>query len=133
MRNLHVLSLALMAACTASAGAEVQSSPEAGTRLQEAIAGRNAEAPVACVRQRDIRGRRIIDEGTIVFQGVGNLVYVNRTRHACAGLRSWHALRTRTLGTQLCQGDLVIGFDPTNGTEYGGCTLGEFTPYRRTS
>lgn len=133
MRSLVAVPFALLAACTASMGPEVESSPEAEARLQEALAGRTAGPPVACVQQREIRGRRSIDEQTILFEATGSTVYVNRTRNACAGMRSWHALRTRTLGTSLCEGDLVVPFDSTSGIEYGGCTLGEFIPYRRSS
>ena len=133
MRSLVAIPLALLAACSASVGPEVQSSPESEARLQEALAGRVAGSPVACLQQRDIRGRRAIDEQTILFDGPGSVVYVNRARNACAGLRPWHALRTRTLGTSVCEGDLVVPFDPNSGIEYGGCTLGQFTPYRRSS
>jgi hypothetical protein len=27
--------------------------------------------------------------------------------------------------------DIVTVVDPTSGTNYGGCSLGDFTPYRR--
>ena len=131
MRSLVAIPFAVLAACTVSAGPQVETSPEAEARLQEALAGRTAGAPVACLQQREIRGRRAIDEQTILFDATGGLVYVNRTRTACAGLRSWHALRTRTLGTSVCEGDLVVPFDSTSGIEVGGCTLGQFTPYRR--
>ena len=132
MRSLVAIPVFILAACTASYGPEMESSPEAEARLQEALAGRTAGAPVACLQQREIRGRRAIDEQTILFEATGSVVYVNRTRNACAGLRPWHALRTRTLGTSVCEGDLIVPFDPNSGIEYGGCTLGAFTPYRRT-
>ena len=133
MSILIAVPFAFLAACAVSAGPHVESGPEAEARLEEALAGRTAGAPVACLQQREIRGRRAIDEQTILFEATGSVVYVNRTRNACAGLRPWHALRTRTLGTSVCEGDLVVPFDSTSGIEYGGCTLGEFTPYRRSS
>jgi hypothetical protein len=34
--------------------------------------------------------------------------------------------------SQLCRGDIVTVFDPISGVEFGGCSLGEFTPYRAT-
>ena len=132
MRTAHYLPLAALAACTMATGSDsVAMTADAQARLDEALAGRTAEAPVACVQRRDLRGNRAIDERTILFEGTGNLVFVNRTRNACAGVRPWHALRMRTLGTSLCENDLVVAFDPTSGIEYGGCSLGEFTPYRR--
>ena len=131
MRQFVAVPLALLAGCAVSAGPEVAASPESEQRLETALAGRVAGRPVACVQQRQIRSKRPIDEGTILFTGTNGLVYVNRTRSSCAGLRPWHALRSRNLGTSMCEGDLVVGFDPTSGIEYGGCSLGTFTPYRR--
>lgn len=130
MKTLIAFSLAL---CGGGGVVYAAQSTRAGpeTRLAAALENRVAEAPVACVQPRQIRGNTPIDENTILFQGTGGRVYVNRTRSSCAGLRAWHALRSRRIGTSLCEGDLVVGFDPASGIEYGGCTLGEFEPYRR--
>ncbi|MDQ8756993.1 hypothetical protein RCO27_12215 [Sphingosinicella sp. LHD-64] len=132
MKALIAIAAAGLAGTVAfAAGVHRDADPE--RRLATALEGRVAEPPVACVMSRQLRGNTPIDESTILFQGIGGRVYVNRTRNACAGLRSWHALRSRRLGTSLCEGDLVVAFDPTSGVERGGCTLGEFEPYRRAS
>lgn len=90
-----------------------------------------AGAPTSCVRQRDLRGNRSAGEGAIIFDGPGSLIYVNRPRGGCPMLGANRALLTRTPSTRLCEGDIATVFDPVSSLEYGGCGLGEFTPYRR--
>lgn len=132
MKLLLVPALALTAACTASADTEaaVSAGETAEATLGARLAGRVAGEPVSCVSMRNIRGSRIHDENTIVFEA-GSTLYVNRTRGACPSGRMSQALRYRTSATSLCSGEMVSVFDPTTGVEYGGCSLGEFTPYRR--
>lgn len=100
-------------------------------RLAEELQGRVAEPAVACVNQRDLRGNRSAGEGAIVFDGPGRLIYVNRPPAGCPELNLGRALLTRTTSSRLCRGDIVTIFDPVSGSEYGGCGLGDFTPYRR--
>lgn len=134
MKKLAFLPIALLAGCAVHADETVDATPGSEARLASALGGRvPAGPPVACVRQQDLSGNRIIDERTILFEGPGSTVYVNRTRSACAGMREWHALRLRTIGTQMCEGELVVAFDANSGIEYGGCSLGQFQPYRRPS
>ena len=132
MKRLFLCPALLLVACTAHSDEPFHSSPQAQDRLAAALEGRvPAGPPLSCVPQRDVRGNDIIDDRTILFEGPGNTVYVNRTRTSCGGVRPWHALRLRTVGSQMCENDLVVAFDPTSGTEYGGCALGRFEPYRR--
>jgi hypothetical protein len=130
---LSLLGLAALAACTASADDRVEASAAEEAALGEALGGRTAGRPVSCVRQQDLRNSRGAGPGTILFDGPGDLVYVNRTLSACPAIRPWYAIRHRTTQTAMCTGELIQVFDPANGVEYGGCTLGEFTPYRRGS
>lgn len=131
MKTLWLIPILLLSGCMAQADESLGPDP-APDRLAAALADRvPAGDPIACVRQRDLRGNTIIDEGTILFDGPGDMVYLNRTRSVCAGMRPWHALRFRTVGTQMCEGELIVAFDPASGMEYGGCTLGRFQPYRR--
>ena len=102
-----------------------------GAELDEALAGRTAGSPVACVRQQDLRNTRAIGSGTILFDGPGNTVWVNRTRSSCPRIEPWHAIRHQTINTAMCSGELIRVFDPQTGVEYGGCSLGDFTPWRR--
>ena len=100
--------------------------------LVEELRGRVQAGPtVSCVPQRDLRGNRSVGEGAIIFDGPGNLIYVNRPPAGCPDMRFGRALITRTTSSRLCAGDIVTVADLTSGSEYGGCGLGEFTPYRR--
>ena len=130
MNKLILIPALLVAGCAAYADQPVQPSAEARERLDTALAGKVAGTPLACVRAQDLRGNRIIDERTIVFEGPGRTVYLNRLRTACAGMRPWHAIRRRTIGPSMCEGELVRAFNPAGGIEYSGCSLGEFVPYR---
>jgi hypothetical protein len=138
MKIITMLFAAILAAgCThnggpeASARARTQATEdEAG--LAAALSGRIAVPPQNCVNERDLGGNKSYGRGVIVFSGSTNdVVYVNRPAAGCPDLASGRALKTRTPMTQLCRGDIVTVFDPVSGFEYGSCSLGEFTPYRR--
>jgi hypothetical protein len=134
MKNLAALSLAAFAAaCTATAGdAPSEMSATAQSRLTEELRGRVAGPPLSCVSQRDLRGNRSVGEDVILFDGPSkDVVYVNRPSGGCPQLNSGRALITRTTSNQLCRGDIAVVFDTASGIEFGGCGLGDFTPYRR--
>jgi hypothetical protein len=138
MKTIIMLLAAVLAAgCTHNGGPQASeraraqaAEDEAG--LAAALSGRIAGPPQDCVDARDLGGNKSYGRGVILFGGrTDDVVYVNRPAAGCPGLDFGWALKTRTTTTQLCRGDIVIVFDPVSGTEYGGCGLGEFTPYRR--
>ena len=129
-RILGISMLAVAAGCAASA--PVQLSANEQSRLGEALAGRVAGPAVNCVSQRNLRGNRSIGEGVILFESTGGVVYVNRPPAGCPSLGFGRTLVTRTTGTQLCRGDTATVVDMSSGMGFGGCALGDFTPYRRT-
>ncbi len=91
-----------------------------------------AGPPVSCVRLTDIGGNRSVGNNALIFEGrTSGRLWVNRPPAGCPVLRHGRALQTRTTSTQLCRGDIATVFDPVSGTDYGGCGLGDFTPYRR--
>ena len=127
--SVPILIAALAGGCAVQEPAA--SSEAARSRLAEALAGRSAGEPVACVSQVGLRNYRAIGEGALLFDGPGGVVYVNRPAGGCPGLEFGRTIRTRTPSSQLCSGDIVTAFDPVSGAEFGGCGLGEFVPYRR--
>jgi hypothetical protein len=133
MRIFTLLPFAALAACTASAGGGVETSAAEEAALGEALAGRTAGQAVSCVRQQDLRNSRGAGPSAILFDGPGGVVYVNKTLSSCPRIQPWHAIRHRTSQTAMCTGELIQVFDPQTGVNYGGCSLGEFTPYRRGS
>ncbi|MGD1148146.1 MAG: hypothetical protein ABR961_09375 [Thermoanaerobaculaceae bacterium] len=138
MKTIIVLSAAILAAgCIHNGGPEANARAQAQAAKDEAtlaaaLSGRIAGPPQDCVSQGDLGGNKSFGRGVILFSGrVNDVVYVNRPPAGCPDLDFGRALKTRTTTTQLCRGDIVTVFDPSSGTEYGGCSLGEFTPYRR--
>jgi len=138
MRTAILLGAAALAVGCASERMDVSAAESAvmnvadGAELEEALEGRTAGEPRNCVRSQDVRNSRSAGRDTILFDGPGNTVYVNRTSGSCPRIQPWHAIRHRTISTSLCSGELIRVFDPQTGVEYGGCSLGAFVPWRRT-
>ena len=125
-----MLGLAALAGCAVDdRTAELNSSDTAD--LTMALAGRTEGEPRNCVRQQDVRNTRSVGGNTILFDGPGGIVYVNRASGSCPRIQPWHAIRHRTINTSICSGELIRVFDPQTGVEYGGCSLGSFVPWRR--
>jgi len=138
MKTIIMLSAVILAVgCTHNGGREASARVQAQVAKDEAdlaaaLSGRIAGPPQDCVSERDLGGYKSYGRGVILFSGGTNdVVYVNRPPVGCPDLNFGWALKTRTTTTQLCRGDIVTVFDPISGTEYGGCSLGEFMPYRR--
>jgi hypothetical protein len=138
MKTIIMLFAAILAAgCTHNGGPEASARARAQAAEDEAdlaaaLSGRIAGPPQDCVNQGDLGGNKSYGRGVILFSGRTNdVVFVNRPAGSCPDLNFGRALKTLTTTTQLCRGDIVTVFDPISGTEYGGCGLGEFTPYRR--
>ncbi|HET9426762.1 MAG TPA: hypothetical protein VFO69_00230 [Allosphingosinicella sp.] len=130
------ISLAVAGAATLLSGCMMEEEPgisaEAQSRLAVELEGYAPDGPaVSCVRSPDLEGNRTVGPDTIVFSGPGGRKWVNHTRGGCPSLEFGRALRFRTTSPQLCSGDIAVVFEPTTGIEYGGCALGDFTPYRR--
>jgi hypothetical protein len=133
MRNLAWLScLGLLAAgCTDERPVAATASDEA--QLSAALAGyEQSGPPLSCVNLRDLRGNRSVGEAAIIFEGpTSATLYVNRPAGGCPDLGFGRALVTRTTSTRLCRGDIATVYDVATRTNYGGCGLGDFLPYRR--
>ena len=129
MRRFFPAAAVLLAAgCTMAE--PVERSGPVPAAVAAAMEGRVAGPPVACVDQRGLRGNRAI-AGAMLFEGPGDVVYVNQGIGGCQALAHGRAMRTSNPVGRLCRGDLVTAFDPVSGVEFGGCTLGDFVPYRR--
>lgn len=135
---MKAMMMAAAGAATLLAGCmvdeDVEAMAQADSRLAADLEGYAVAGPaVGCVRMSDLQGNRTSGADAIIFTGSNGRLWVNRTRGSCPSLDSGRALRFRTTTTQLCSGDIAAVFDPTTGVEYGGCSLGDFTPYRRTN
>ena len=123
-----ILAAGLVAGCAAEPAFE-RAGPMPAP-VVEAMQGRVAGPPLACVRQSGLRSNRVV-AGAVLFEGPGGVVYVNRGLGGCPGLALGRAIRTSTPTGSLCRGDIVTAFEPVSGSEFGSCTLGEFIPYHR--
>jgi len=133
MRMILLLPLAALAACTVGADRTAELNMSDSLDLSDALTGRAEGEPRSCVRQQDVRNTRSVGGNTILFDGPGGIVYVNQASGSCPRIQPWHAIRHRTINNSICSGELIRVFDPQTGVEYGGCSLGEFTPWRRGS
>lgn len=131
MRHLILLASACLAAGCAN-DEPVETTARDLSRMEAELRGYEpAGPPVSCVSMRTLQGNRSVGEGAIVFDGPVGRKWVNRPPAGCPTLDSGRALRVRTSSSQLCRNDIVSILDPVSGTEYGGCGLGDFEPYRR--
>ncbi|WP_114952930.1 hypothetical protein [Sphingosinicella terrae] len=119
-----------MVGCTAENELGSAAAPPSQALTAE-LSGRTAGQPLPCVSQRDLRGNRSVGNEAILFEGPGDVVYVNRPPGGCATLNSGRTLVTRTTSGRLCRGDIVTIVDPVSGVDFGSCGLGDFVPYRR--
>ena len=131
MRYLILLASACLAAgCTTDE--PVETAARDLSRMEAELRGYEpAGPPVSCVSMRTLQGNRSVGEGAIVFDGPVGRKWVNRPPAGCPTLDSGRALRVRTSSSQLCRNDIVTILDPVSGSEYGGCGLGDFEPYKR--
>ena len=130
-RSAFLAGIVLLAGCTSERPAEVTAAEQ--DHLAAALAGyEQAGPPVSCVNLRDLRGNRSVGEGAILFEGTSSAtLWVNRPAGGCPVLDFGRTLVTHTTTSQLCRGDIADVVDPVAHIGYGGCGLGDFTPYRR--
>ena len=126
---LAILIGGLAAGCTMESEPVDRAAPTASA-IAAATQGRVAGDPVACIDQRGLRNTRTV-AGAIIFEGPGDVVYVNEGLGGCQALAHGRAIRTSNPIGRLCRGDIVTAFEPVSGMEFGGCAMGDFVPYRR--
>ena len=132
IKAIHSLALGAFAlAGCAMQGAPVVETERDRAELARALADRSvAGPPVRCVDLRRLDGNRAVGRDAILFTQ-GSRVYLNRPAGNCSALRYGTTLVTRTIGSELCRGDIAQVIDPVSRTYRGSCSLGEFIPYER--
>ena len=134
MKKLILFTVMAVSAGCAAASSDQRAQIRADGEAKLATELRNYEQagpPVSCVNQRDLGGNHSAGDA-IVFGGrTRSTLYVNRPAGGCPDLNFGRALVIRTTSSQLCRGDIATILDPVSRTEFGGCGLGDFTPYRR--
>ncbi len=138
MRTAVILLAALpLAACAHNAAPRATTRAKAAgdeAALANVLKGRVAGPPQECVNLVQLTDNRAYGRDVIVFNGpTKDTVWVNRPPNGCLYLEPGRALLVKPTTDQLCRGDSVTVLDPTSGTQFGGCGLGQFTPYRLAS
>jgi hypothetical protein len=120
------------AACSMNGPTDPRAAQTSAEQLSRALAGYEpAGPPVSCMQLRDLRGNRSAGDAIIFDAQTSGKIYVNRPPGGCPSLDFGRALVTRTSTSQLCRGDIADVVDPVSHTNFGGCGLGDFEPYRR--
>jgi hypothetical protein len=135
MRSLFLLVTAALAACSTPAE-QARQEARGEAKLQQHLAGRVAGQPQSCLPSFRTQDMVRVDDNTILFRDGSKTIYRNETLGRCSGLGSSnYTLVTRTVGAggRLCSGDLASVVDIQTGSIVGGCALGEFVPYTRSS
>ena len=104
--------------------------PEGEAKLAKALEGRVAGEPVDCINLRTVRSSEVIRDTAIIYDS-GSTLYVNRPASGAQSLDKWDVLVTRTLGSRLCDVDVVYLRDRGTGMQTGFVLLGDFIQYRR--
>jgi len=86
--------------------------------------------PQKCVQTQRIRRTEILDDRTVVFHMKGSVLYLNRLRGRCTGLRRADAFSYDIRTSRLCDIDTIRAVDYFGGVVRPGvaCPLGEFQP-----
>jgi len=129
MRKI-LMSLAALASLSAAAPAMAErASPEA--QLANLLEGRVAGEPQSCLSMTRQMNSRIIPGQAIVYEGVGDTIYVNRLRGGRENLDRWDVLVSEVHGGSICRGETMRTIDPSSRMLTGIVFLDDFIPYRR--
>ena len=119
-----------LVACETTDSQPEQRSAAAQATYDRLLAGKTAGRPAKCLPLQRSNDMVVIDDDTILYRD-GRTTYVNKPLGSCSLLsRGSYALVTRSIGSQLCRGDIGTVTDMTSGTTVGSCSLGDFVPYR---
>ena len=106
-------------------------SPKNVEKLDRQLANKVAGEPINCIPMRNADEAIRISDDILLYRVSSRLVYRNNLAPSCSGLaRNSDIMVVRSISSQLCDGDIINLVDRTSGSSYGGCSLGEFTPYR---
>ena len=98
-------------------------------RPMAALDAPHAGRAVSCLNQRDIDRFKPVGDRALLFQLRNGRTYRNDLPVSCPGFaRGDTGYSHASPSNRLCSGELVQLFERGSGFQYGGCTLGKFTP-----
>jgi hypothetical protein len=124
----------LVIACFSAALAGCAAAPEPQLQAQSTQAAR-------CISLQQVAGRRVLSDGSVLFEGVGPFDFRNRLASQCPGAAriarsAVVSIVEPTSGNQLCRGDRIRITDPVETGAAGtlrepSCILGDFEAVSR--
>lgn len=131
MRLLILATAAVgLTACATAVDQPAQRTAANQATYDRLLAGKAAGRPEKCLPLQRSNDMVVIDDDTILYRD-GRTTYVNKPLGSCNLLgRGSYALVTRSVGSQLCRGDIGTVTDMTSGITVGSCAMGDFVPYR---
>lgn len=130
MRFMTLSFVAIGAVACQTAAEPPARTAKAQATYERMLAGKVAGRPEMCLPTRRSNDMVVIDDNTILFRD-GRTVWVNQPPGGCMNLGNGsYALQTRSVGSQMCRGDIARVTDMTAGIDVGSCALGAFVPYR---
>ncbi|GGB17314.1 hypothetical protein GCM10011380_03540 [Sphingomonas metalli] len=98
---------------------------------RDPFAGRVAGTPQQCIPVSQTQGGTVIDQNTIVYEGLGGRKYRVSPIGPCPFLRPMTILITQIYGGQLCRNDRFQTIEPGMTIPSAYCRFGEFVPYSK--
>jgi hypothetical protein len=134
MRRLALLPLLLVAGCAATpreqaAIADRKAADE--IKLAQLLSGYTPGEPTSCLPERSDRYHTQGVGDTLLYaQNTGRVIYRNDTT-GCSGVARGDTLVTVNYGSRLCRGQIASTIDTFSRVRTGGCSFGDFIPYRK--
>ncbi len=125
MITLPLMTLALLGGC-ATTGSRAERREDPG--IAKALAGRVAGKPQSCLSLIDTQNSSTYD-GTILYRVGARTIYRNDL-NGCPIAHDDRIPVTHVYSSQICRGDIVTFIDRYSGFPSGGCSYGDFVPYR---
>lgn len=133
MRAIAALLLVgALGSCT-TAPPEPMRSPDKEAELQQLLAGKVAQAPIACLPLLSDQDMRVIDDSTIAYRDGAARVYVAHMQGLCNGITNGTAVLVTTEhgSSTPCRGDIARTVDMASRMTVGSCAFGTIQPFVR--
>ena len=129
MIRLAVPAILLLAGLSSADAAQHRPDP-AMAKIEKQLRGLTPGQPLRCLR-RDQTNQILTADGVILYIAGRGRVWRNDVVGHCNGLGRGDIVVTRSISSQLCEGDIVQTRAPTGGMFTGSCSLGKFVPYTK--
>ena len=134
MRRISLLIAgSILASCTTAPPPPPGPNPRAAEELQRLLAGKVAQAPIACLPNLYTSDMRTIDGRTLGFRLGQSKSYIVHLSPGCEliGTSDYTLVSRQAGGMGLCQNDIQQVVDASTHTTAGSCTIVDIVPYYR--